>query len=716
VLVIYTGPFAGYLAETPLPANLSLLVAGRERNALTFTAEHWDDETGPELLTAPWKTLPVRTSTDLLFARAVKEKVEDLKQWPALRDYQDAVIPPQGYVAGLPHWVQAGLSPQQAAQALASEQLRPEEWLAALAAGCLQASESPCTSELPAPLTTLAAAAMAEQAKEHEAASAAYARFLEFFAHAPRTAAATGPIQRAHDAMRAVLEPLTILAEQRQIRLEEADPPPPQLRFVPVVVENYGSPLVADLPGAVTDAGLWRDALTDFFRRTPESVTARAQQPAPPPGLTMLPPLADPKSANDIRTHLNKALAEANPKELVFFFFSGRGVYQGGRFHLAAAGVRALQEAEGQVSWDEAGLLSLDEVAALAAAHKDRWFIAIYDAQFTQPIFEEGRSDALLDKHLDSVRPRSAVGIAMVGQELRLLPDPDELPRQVHIWLEGRLTEGAELTGCSSSGGSPLTRALVTALTAAHTSSYQTWAEAALRSPCLAGAPVRFVLQGEPTLPPLATSRDAEELAFLGEQSPRAGLAAYLLALAGTEVANSPVLALSRAAVGVMSREETRLLPASVQAHDVIPNWARSDASARTWLNDLEGFAPNKEDLPPSADFGWVVLDLRAHLLRILQRHPEALEVLLAEPARPHLHHRRLLAQLMTLLEQARGEKDLFKAASKVEAALAASTDDVSQLRDRWRRLLDQERQLRPFRIRLDAVTPRDDDHDDAGM
>jgi hypothetical protein len=369
--------------------------------------------------------------------------------------------------------------------------------------------------------------------------------------------------------------------------------------ILPVGVERYQSPLIAGLPHVLSDLESYVTALSSMFNGA--SVSASKPKVDTRPVLV-------PTSAADLLYTLASVSAALRPQDLVVLVFSGRGVEIDGRRFLATAGTDAVVRSDAKLDenddmtepalvWQREGLVDLWDIAQALSGH---WFLGIYDAQFTPPVLEPWRPDQVLDKHLDSVRPR----------ELRpRLPRPGEIPvlgtdrgavkevaaprdrlpaRQVHVWLEGRLTQDAAARHhCLNdrpelpSAASPLAAALL-ANFPEQPITYRGWLHRLARDECLRGSgddSRALVFQGDVDVPLLASGEGAEFVDYLRDGTFGRDLnLRTALAIALDVVARFPSARNHLA--------QAALLVALAQLHERDALLHGFDAARRSWLDD----------------------------------------------------------------------------------------------------------------------------------
>ena len=360
-------------------------------------------------------------------------------------------------------------------------------------------------------------------------------------------------------------------------------------------VQDYASPLVPDLVGPEGDLQAWELMLGG----------------SPIGGLIEVRRIDTSSRPQFLRT-LGESLEEAGPDDLVFFIFSGRGLEVEGKRYLAPAS--ALVEAESGIfrtgaadvlagplgratgelsdtsgtrrisnlsniarsvdSGPRAELVDIAEIAELAA---DRWFVGVYDTQFSKPIFDAGRPDAILDKHLHSVRPSSDQTPSVASGFSRFAAGgANALAKQVHVWWEGSLTERLVAPpGCDADpvkdSHSPMTAALLGTLLDQPHATYREWIDLAQEHPCLGSSPsFGFVAQGSIDLPRFASGNAATQIPYFLSERERRDLnlhAADRVTEIASQSGDHPLFVLSRAAILVGLTEFARSSP-SEEEHE----------------------------------------------------------------------------------------------------------------------------------------------------
>jgi hypothetical protein len=646
LVAVHLGPFGGYLWNARLPENVALLTASVEPNGMTFATAAQRVPSGREELLGYLRGRPAGgLDTEGLMALGLLDGGEP-GQWPWLGEYKrryDRFLSSmrrqpgsgnsrkqQDWIVGTPGW-RAGVDPR----TLAREQLEPLKRLGLLfAKGCANGDLLDCERSLakgpqdagpppPSPLAGLIVAAEADLAGQRNEAVAGYNAFLASTkALRVELPPAPDPATTARDEAAKVLDRQAVQVQELLDRLASSAAGAHKVRFVPIAIEDYESPLVPDLPGARDDAEHWARLLA----RTVEGVERRCFATEDEGKCLDKPP----RTADELEAHLEKVLGEANEGDVTLLYFSGRGQTDDSGYALALAGWKPPTDSpEGTEAKSH---LSLKRIAELAEAHKG-WLLALYDAQFERPVFGPDRPDSVLDKHVHATRPL-APALASRAEADRLWFPSDEpgqtsLSRQVHIWFEGRLTQATtpqsrcfnETLDAGERFHSPLSVTLAQALRLGTT--YREVAKDAVES-CLpkttpAGEPLplNLVVQGEVDVPVLGAGAGVERVVVLRDDHPRRELNLHAaLALADDTRSRSanpqagraadPLVELSAAAFRVVLADRQAELPVALQASET-----------RDWLENARTTLLGHERTSPD-DFANVRLDLLTRALELL--------------------------------------------------------------------------------------------------
>lgn len=388
----------------------------------------------------------------------------------------------------IPNWPQGWLG---------SRDIQPplDQFSLQVAAGCTKERPEDCTASvmkriLSDPFRAVLNAGAADLEGRGEAASAAYREVAAQFRAAADWMLDT--LVGVTSVFRSSADLLELRAQGVEMRATR------QLVILPVGIEEYESPLVGDLPGTLDDLAKYAKTFTSTG-----AGSKQLQQ-------VQLRSVLVPKTADDFLSALRAERATLNPQDLLILVYSGRGVERDGRRYLTTAqaapcppGVEAIM-----TKCDERA--NLVDVWQLADIMRDRWFVGIYDTQFTKPVFDPDRSDAILDKHLDSARPAEPAAddsgpSRSIGRRSRTVARGAVPHQQVHVWVEGPLTVNQRTTDCGAR--SPLAAAITNKATE-HPGTYADWLGAVASHPCLSSETV-LVAQGDLDVPFLVTGNGA---------------------------------------------------------------------------------------------------------------------------------------------------------------------------------------------------------------
>jgi hypothetical protein len=500
VTIAHLAPYGGLLiaGEPPDRSDVSLLLAASEVNGMTF------GDPGGERGTAA------------LLADALASGIDDPAKFEPLVQFHSTLgggggewVP--GTAVWLPEWGGGD------ARHLVVEQLGPLHRFGLLAgSGCLLDSLPACDSRSRAIVPDMAGDVFSRfvVAAGHELEGKPGTNEYDAVALALRKAASAdtaGPgAARARDVLGDIAELVDKVASgEEERRLQR------RVVLLRMGVENYDSPLVADLAGTSKDLEAYEAAFRAALRPRASAVEVRDRMV--------------PDTAESVLAALRAERDALGPNDLLILVYSGRGIEIAGRRYVAPSGIKpsdllsAFAGDRGLADWDPDSLVDLWQIADIM---RDRWFVGLYDAQFTTPLRDSDRVDQLLDKHVDSVRP---IMESPAQSEERLdtsaafeVRSRGEVPtKQLHIWVEGTLTAAASppldcIGGEDAQAGelsSPLAAATLLSLLSP-TGSYRDWLAALARSPCLVDAGLRLVAQGDLDVPLLASGEGAELVDF----------------------------------------------------------------------------------------------------------------------------------------------------------------------------------------------------------
>ncbi|WP_159992927.1 caspase family protein [Roseomonas sp. 18066] len=668
-------PFGGYLlTEKPRSAwPMPIFVAASEHNGMTFGGGMGNS-----------------CDTSVAMARVFRLELDDEEALAQVSACHRQVRGIRPFVAGTPRWVPDWRGTELGERAVAD--LAPLAHFAFSAArGCATRSFAECDMQGQADaLLDMRRAAELDLGRRNPFDAAAV---YEQAARTLRVAAT--PVQEASReglGASAAAAAVNSIAEALNARAGGvADKEGRRVVILSVAAEDYVSPLVADVPHALSDVTAYAERLRDRLAVGNTQVEVR--------------PAVQPRLASDFMTQLAEARASlaGRSEDLLVLVFSGRGIELDGRRYLATSGLQVGARsvmAQGQsarahapavgLRWDAAGLVDLWDIARVVGPAA---FVGIYDAQFTTPLLDPERGNQILDKHVDSVRPRplpvSSAGPATVSENVRpvalargTVPD-----RQVHIWLEGRLTQSADEPphACLDDSGSPVASPLAGALLRQPfglpgQSSYRDWLTTVARDACLSrsGPDATLVFQGDLDVPPFTSGRGAQFVGYFQTGLAQRDLnlrAAAGLAGEAAERFRPPRFRLSRAALYV----------ALAQLHDRTASAVTRPAERDGWLVLAQATLDSiryEELLASDAAPMWAIrMELMARVHSLRGDTELALRTLRGAEPVAVLAERRLAARLVTLTEEVMRRQP--------EALLDETRSRINELPGRETRLAD---------------------------
>ncbi|MBP2490886.1 hypothetical protein JOH50_006682 [Rhizobium leguminosarum] len=502
MVFVHAASYGGSLLNG-ISSDVSLLLAAEERNGITLSG-----------------------SSDLLLD-ALGQGVENLTTFSPLSQFREATLARAAanrnqressirVVPGTPAWHP---SPRKNYRMIATDQIEPLTRLAFhVFAGCLTEGLKECDEVAKSSLknrdvlSELEAAAASDLAGDRASAARRYLEVSSVLS----SLAATPVLDRlgAHEANAALSHLQGLVKKRAGGALGKASR---HIWILPAGVADYKSPLVADVPYSIEDLEQYASRLKAMLEI----------------GLTDVDvlPIARPRTADELLTQLRSARekVEGRTQDLIIFVFSGRGLVADGRYKLAMSDVEAHAESDllcenlgecveqNYFDWSPEHLVDLADIAHTASG---AWFLAIYDTQFTKPYSDLSRLDQLLDKQIDSVRPRKEASEPTVDGEaatINLLSRGNIPARQVHLWLEGRLTQGATQeqecltdTDTPPHVASPFAGALLSNLPPDKPTTYRNWLVLLAGDPCLTAGGQVLTMQGDIDVPLLASGEGAE--------------------------------------------------------------------------------------------------------------------------------------------------------------------------------------------------------------
>lgn len=582
ITFVLEAPYGGHLLDDkPIAgADISLLLAAREKNGMTSGA-FMGTLSGPRepallLVWADGALDPASHPAHL----AIKQKLtRELLNTP--RTY--------GTPVWIPDWSKA--APTQAAMNYLQSL---DQWVAMLATACATEAFDVCSAKAAARLGAVPSDPFADLVK----AGVKDMNGMSFEAAEGYTQAASGLETLARMsapsafAQAAATNALANTLTQVKRRVTGAwDKAGRQIHLLYFGVEGYESPFIARLPHTMADLASYKTGLGDRLRMLP-AASLNDSQPAAF------------NTAKDILDALAKVRAETTERDLVLLVFSGRGMEKNGRRYLVTGSAftgRQTDEAivsnrvnrsgdRNQSPFDHLSKEELVDLWTIADQMRDRWFIGIYDAQFTMPVSRTHYSQ-ILDKHIHSVRPDPVPQSVEAAQSVRLLAR-GELPlKQVHIWVDGRLTGASEPQICDPENRmiSPLAAAVSQSVSQKALRTYRNLIELMARGPCFQGnEDSTIVAQGDLDLPAFASGDGAEFIEYFETDSARRGanlLAAGGVAEEAVQRFSNPYHRLSQAAVLVTLMRFYKERSEVLQIQGQFQRWREE---AQRLLNDLK--------------------------------------------------------------------------------------------------------------------------------
>jgi hypothetical protein len=706
MVIIYDAPYGGYLLKSPpsTAAHASLLAVTSQDNGMTFTMPSNTDALAG-------------CSTTPLVVRALQDKAESIENYQPLLDCNSkmlGIVAGSGYEPPKPAWVPGwSNNPRNlGAQLLAASQSFPLQ----VANGCVLMAYEECATRVkssigddPDPFSRLVEAATHDLAGRLPEAASAYREIEVRLKSHPTQSHGAGVLggDAAWLSLQAAAETIARRAAGAEAKQGR------KVVVMPVAVENYAFPLVADVPYAAQDVLAIADAVKSFV-----SSSARVEQ---------LPVLV-PRNSSDLTQALKTTAAslDQNNGDLLVFVFSGRGVTFNGRRYLALSNIGVdlpIRSSELRpenldsvlsLAYSTGGLVDVWDVAQ---ALDGKWLFAIYDVQFTRSALDTTRLDQILDKTLGSAQPLAPTERSTASKDsddtnkVSIISRGHIPPRQVHTWVEGRLTQSIEArnpcVGSRSSfaGASPLATAFATALVSEHRGTYRDLASRLVSDACLrtAGERRTLVMQGDVDVPTLASGAGAEYVDYFHDK--------LMLADVNLRVAHEIAREAGERFPSAQSRvARAALLIALVQLHSHDP--VRGLSTERDqWLDTAHDILSHMSENDTDAkDLIALRLELLSRAFALRGELEQALFVLKAAQPMTLLAERNLAQRLVRLTAEVvrlQASQHLGGTASKLEL-LNTSAGSVATAKRDFEDLLREERARRaePFKmIRPDSYS-----------
>jgi hypothetical protein len=500
ITVFHLASFGGVLAEHPMRENISLLLAAREKNGLTSPG------TSAEIAMA--------------FAGGV-ERLEEYRSSSEAENFRMLLRGRTEFVVGTPAWLPTGKRYSD----LARSTLEPLSRFALhVAAGCVLEPERVCEEKslgkfglrsaaeqrAEDPFDSLSRAAEADLAGRLDEADALYASLANSLNSAN---ANDQPDSQAAGTARAMLGVIA----RRALERREANSLSDQRKVVlmPVGIADYANPQAYDLPKTVLSD------LSQYTKVVGEALQGRAA--------VVLREPQSPKSASTFLSDLATEAQSLAADDLLVMIYSGRGAQYAGRRYLAMAGAEPcyaddpFEEAEEEVPTEcnQRPWTELVDLWDIAKVFEGKWFLAIYDTQFSEL---EGDRTRIQEKGLPQPRERGSATPALSELQtadpharrqmsLNALPRGRLPERQLHVWVEGSLVQANRPYSCrpdTSRTASQLATPLLADLSRHLTSDYRHWLTAVAESDCFRDSDLGLSAQGELRLPLFSSSKAAE--------------------------------------------------------------------------------------------------------------------------------------------------------------------------------------------------------------
>ncbi|MBB2720281.1 hypothetical protein [Rhizobium sophoriradicis] len=690
----HDAPFGGHLLEDQ-PAQVSLLVAARELNGMTFG--------GP------------RGSSSLALATAFEEGAEDPATHPLVQKTRASFVDTLGstgndFVVGTPLWKPHGtlLWDIAANQFGAAPQL-----LFQAASGCLAKSDTDCGAAIKTligeqnPLDELQEASKHDLRSQSGEAANGYHKAKQVFTALPQLPDAYGTA-----AIGAEVSKLTGLIAKRLMGVQSKLGR--HVTLVTLSIGDYRSPLIADLNNTADDIEAYREAFGKFFGGI-ESIEFEHIA------------LPEDSSADAILQRLStlRQVSKDRPADLIVFVYSGRGAEIGGRRFLVTSQAQPGETAD-QIGGSLAGGLqqqnvvweptTLVDLADIAEAMRDVWFFGIYDAQFAAPI-RDGAMDSLLQKHVDSVRLLTSPAPATITAQSNtfLFAPRGSIPaRQVHLWLEGKLVQSSRApNACLAQIGeplkgpaSPLASAIISSFETFKQGTYRDWVKNVAQGSCFRKSDAIdgvLTAQGDLDVPFLASGDGADLVSYFQDGSARRELNISAAAAVANDVLETFPTELNRLSVGALM---IALMQLSKQRNDLSGQTAMSADWSATAEKVLERDMDPLVPVSPEADAENAELEaMRVELISrfdMLNGEPDRARDTLLSASPDVLSRRKLPQRLAQIAGEAlrRQPTEILGQANAKIAKLLGSPSRQAALTSLAAQI-DAERRLRgePYRI-----------------
>ncbi|MEM0935291.1 MAG: caspase family protein [Pseudomonadota bacterium] len=687
---LYDAPYGGVL-EKLAPKDLMLLLTASQENGMTFVATSDGRRVSPS--DPEW--LAADGTSSILF-NGILNRRNDSEIFARVRSYHNKYERGEDWSLGEPVWRVVGGNDMLSAVDAA---LLPLDDLSTLVAkGCLHRDLVSCANtaaleETPV-FAALEEAAIKDMEGDAHAAAALYTTSLEAIDALPDTPEALGAaaVHFAFDA----------LANSIRVRLLDlTDPAGRRIVIAPIGVEVYLSPLVGDVPYALRDLEAYAAGFTEAAG---DMVGGDAGLGA---SIHVMPNFV-PRTSEELRKHLEELSEQTGTREknVTVLIWSGRGDEFDGRRYLVTAGQEYVPSDPDLVDYTQFGTRLRDplghrfDLAELSEIFGDRWLFAIYDTQFDRSDLSD-RRDLLLDKQLYSSLPLEPQPISELTTS-RVVPAEALTRRQVHLWVDGRVTQAMVPRQTCGPGvevaevASPLAAGILRTLGQSQVGTYREFLRALENDVCMSsdGLSGNPVMQGEVDLPLFASGDGARFVEYFRSGEARRSSILHAAALIAKEMLTrypEPEMELTAMALDLANAN-------ALASTGEIPGLSSPD-----WLR--EGRSRNVSISKLGNDLHALHLETDARLIAESGEFEQARERLRSAP--PHVLAQRELSGLLVEFADRSLRTQPLEVLAMIEAKLrevetVGETSGLSIASDRLNALAlaEQERLSEGYRIR----------------
>ncbi|WP_170378655.1 caspase family protein [Ruegeria atlantica] len=526
---VFDAPCGGILKQQ-VPKDQMLLLTAGQPNGMTFTSNP-PQQLGFSIATQNSLPMIARDGTSSILFKGILEKRTDAEIFEAIRLLHsnfNEFSPSDNWTPGEPLWQVAGsfdlLAPL-------VDSLAPLSEVASMAAqGCLDLDLATCVtlqnnvSDFSI-FGILEDAARADMAGDIHSAAELYERSLAAIEALPENGETPGQAatQSAFDELSK-----SILSRMHDLTGSAAR----RVIIAPVGVETYLSPLIGDVPHALKDLEAYVIGLEQAVRLSARGAGGNVIEIEAIPALV-------PTTAEDIRRHISDLaqMTTDRPNDVILLVFSGRGDEQSGRRYLVTAGQEYISSDSELLEFSDFSQRLRDpyayrfDLAELTDILADRWVLAIYDTQFFRPVLSD-RRDVILEKHLYSSHPQIS-DLEPASTWSRVVPVEPHTLRQVHLWVDGRLTQAMTRRQACDPGvetvdiASPFAAAILRTFAQSNGGTYREFLRKLEEDDCIGSdrLPGSLVMQGDVDLPVFASGDGARFVQYFRNGQARIGSA-----------------------------------------------------------------------------------------------------------------------------------------------------------------------------------------------